>query len=378
MYGAVVLDEPKYFNDNTELIAPVGASMLYALNDGMYALPIIEFYTDKIHFVRVFAGRLTQSSGRTGQTPEDARERLPDLLDELDARGLRCEITCCTDTLERYDEHHHCQEIAQIASTYRETVLGIEVWNEIGHQTQRYISYDELVILKNEIAQHYDGPIALGASSIDELSVETGLYPSAWTGRNAYSTVHLNRNKKPSYREACRIKELYDIRNKHNCGGCNNEPGRFDDPSLDEPDGMGHERFSYLLGLLGSGWSFSSIAHGSQMRDCIVPSGIELNAFNAFLRGTHVIPRDKYTWHNANNTGNWPNSPVKSGAFMEGPANNSDKALWRAYSFTGPRSFVVACGENPEKFNIEYQNGWHPVGMVDEIYKVQVIEISQG
>ncbi len=221
----------------------------------------------------------------------------------------------------------------------------------------------------------------MGASlEFDELDQSTGSYPCAWTGSNSYCTVHLNRDKKPSYREAFRIKELYDIRNRHDCGGCNNEPGRFDDDSLNEPDGLGHQRFAYILGALGMAWGFMSIAHGSQMRDVVGGPlhGIEKDAFEAYLRGANAIPRGRYDWYNANNTGNWPASPVKSGAFADGPANSDSGALWRAYSYIGPVNLVIAGGAGPtSEFNLEYQNDWHPIGVMDEFANTQIIAIGQ-
>lgn len=279
-----------------------------------------------------------------------------------------------------YDERGHCRKIGEIARDYRETVIGIEVENEKGHPSQRNISYSELLEYKDIIAENYSGPIALGADvNIDEIDPATGKYPTAWTGHNAYSTVHLNRGKKPSYREANRVKEQQDIRNAHDCGACNNEPGRFDDASLDESDGMGHQRFAYLLGALCAAWGFMNVAHSSFARDIYVPTGPELDYFEAYLRGASVIPRGRYTWYNANNTGSWPDSPVKTGAFAEGPANSNSKALWRAYSYIGDAGkFVIANGAGPtSEFNLEYQNGYHPVGMMDEQYGVQVIGIGQ-
>lgn len=372
----------KLFTDNNGVVAPIGAGLLYGLSDGVEPRSLLDFYSNKIHFTRIFAGRLTPSDTRTGQSPENAIARLPEVLEWHRERNLRTELTACTDTAggsnPAYDIEAHCNEIARIANDYEETVIGVEVFNEVGHLSQWPISHSGLINLKNIIAARYKGPIALGAASIDELDVNTGEYPTAWTGHNAYSTVHLNRDKKPSYREAFRIKEQHDIRNEHDCGVCNNEPGRFDHESLDnEWDGMGHERFAYILGCLGIAFNFMSIAHGSQMRDCIVPTGVELSAFNAFLRGASKIPRGRYDWYNANNTGNHPESPVKNGAFMEGPANSPWKALWRAYSYIGTFNFVIAGGDNPAEFNIEYQNDFAMKQIVDEFASTQIIEIEQ-
>lgn len=371
--------QDKYFLDDNGIISPIGAGALYALSDGVDVNPLLDYYGERIHFVRTFAGRLTPSDTRTGQSPEEALDRLPGLLENLRNRGRRIEITCCTDTAgEPYDEREHCRAIANIARFYRETVQMIEVWNEIGHSTQRAISHGELLELKNVIREHYDGPVSLGASNIDELDPQTGRYPSAYTGPNSQANMHLNRGKKPSYREAFRVKEFYDVRNKHNCGACNNEPGRFDSPELNEPDGQGAERFAYLLGCLGMSFGYASIAHSSAMRDCRVPTDVEDRAFNAYLRGAKAIPRGQYQWLNANNTNAWPSSPVKTGSFAEGPANDNNKALWRAYSYLGPKQFVIASGENPDLFNIEFQNNYRQIGIIDDIFKVVIFEIAQG
>ena len=371
----------KYFHDSNGVIAPVGAGLLYGMSDGVDPRPLLDYYSGKIHHTRIFAGRLTPSDTRTGQSPESVLDRLPDILEWHNERDLKTEITCCTDTGVPYNEENHVDEVSSICQHYRRAVIGIEIWNEVGHPSQRYISYSELKHLVDVARRNYNGPIAMGASlEFDELDPATGNYPTAWTGDNSYCTVHLNRDKKPSYREAFRIKELYDIRNRHDCAGCNNEPGRFDHESLSEPDGLGPHRFAYLLGALGMAWGFMSIAHGSQMRDVSAGAlvGVEREAFEAYLRGANAVPRGHYEWQNANNTGNWPNSPIKSGAFADGPANSDSGALWRAYSYLGPCNITIASGAGPtSEFNLEYQNGYHPIGVRDEAFGVQIIELGR-
>ena len=372
----------KLFTDSNGIVGPVGSGCLYGLSDNVDPRAQLDYYASKIHFVRIFCGRLTPSSTRTGQSIQAVYDRLPNVMDMLIERNLRAELTCCTDTANgnslAYNVENHVAEIASMAEHYREHVVGLEIWNEVGHSTQFPISKSGLLTLKDIAARDFSGPIALGAASIDEND-SSGKYPTAWQGNNAYSTIHLNRDKKPSYREAFRIKEQYDVRNTNDCGACNNEPGRFDHESLDgEFDGMGHERFAYILGCLGVAWNFMNIAHGSQIRDAQVPTGVELSAFNAYLRGVSKIPRGNYTWFNANNTGNHPDSPVKNGGFMDGPSNNPDGALWRAYSFVGgPVNIVIAGGEDVNRFFLEYQNSWQPVELIDEFAQTQIIRIEQ-
>lgn len=372
----------KIFHDDNGPITPIGAGLLYGISDNVEPRPLLDYYAGKIHCTRLFAGRLTPSDTRTGQSPEAVLDRLPSILEWHAERNLRTELTILTDTgaEPHYDEANHVDEVSSIAQHYRQTVIGLEVENEVGHPTQKQFTYHDLMNFVNIAKNQYDGPIAIGAAPIDELDVNTGNYPTAWTGHNAYSTVHLNRDKKPSYREAFRIKELYDIRNRHDCGGCNNEPGRFDHESLIEPDGLGHVRFAYILGALGMAWGFMSFAHGSQMRDVVGGAlvGIEREAFEAYLRGANAVPRGQYEWQNANNTGNWPNSPIKSGAFADGPANSDSGALWRAYSYLGPINITIAGGEGPtSEFNLEYQNDYHPIGVRDEFANVQIIELGR-
>ena len=370
----------RYALDNNGIIAPIGAGLLYGLSDGVDPRPLLDYYAGRIHFTRVFAGRLTTNEFRTGQSPHAALDRLPQLLEWHAERNLRTEVCCCTDTAIHYNEHEHVAEVTSICEHYRKHVIGVEIWNEWKHPSQREISYEELRQLVDIANDQYSGPIAIGAAPIDEIDANTGAYPTAWTGPNAYSIVHLNRDKKPSYREAFRIKELHDIRSRHDCGGCNNEPGRFDHESLNEPDGMGHQRFAYLLGALGMAFGFMSIAHGSQMRDVVGGAlvGIERDAFEAYLRGANAVPRNRYDWYNANNTGSHPDSPIKTGAFADGPANSNSGALWRAYSYIGPANFFIASGEGPtSEFNIEFQNNWYSPGIIDEAFGVQIGELGQ-
>ena len=373
----------KIFHDVNGPITPIGAGLLYGLSDNVEPRPLLDYYSGKIHCTRLFAGRLTPSDTRSGQTPEAVLDRLPDILEWHRERNLRTEITALTDTVEgNYNEEAHVDEVSSICQHYRETVIGFECVNEVGHPSQKDFSYSDLERFVQIAQSNYSGPISMGASlEFDELDQSTGKYPTAWTGPNAYSCVHLNRDRKPSYREAFRIKELYDIRNKHDCAGCNNEPGRFDDESLNEPDGLGHQRFAYILGALGMAWNFMTFAHGSQMRDVVGGelTGIERAAFEAYLRGANAIPRGQYEWKNANNTGNWGDSPIKSGAFADGPANSDSGALWRAYSYLGLINLTIAGGEGPtSEFNLEYQNGWYPAGVRDEFANVQIIELGRN
>lgn len=374
----------KFFFDDNGHTTPIGAGLLYGMSDAVEPRPLLDYYAGKIHTTRIFAGKLTPSDTRSGQSPESVLDRLPDILEWHSERNLRTEVTCLTDTgaEPHYNEEEHVDEVSSICEHYRQTVIGIEIINEKGHPSQKDFSYDELMHLIGVAQQNYSGPIAMGADlNHDELDPATGNYPTAWTGPNAYSCTHPYRDKKPSYREAFRVKELYDIRNRHNCGGCINEPGRFDHESLNEPDGLGHQRFAYIIGACCMAWGFMSIAHGSQMRDVVGGAlvGIEREAFEAFLRGANAIPRGQYEWRNANNTGNWPTSPIKSGAFEDGPANSDSGALWRAYSYLGPANIVIAGGAGPTSaFNLEYQNDWHPIEIRDEFANVQIIEIAQG
>ena len=59
-------------------------------------------------------------------------------------------------------------------------------------------------------------------------------------------------------------------------------------------------------------------------------------------------------------------------------SNTDSGALWRAYSYIGPTNLVIAGGAGPtSEFNLEYQNDWHPIGVMDEFANTQIIAIAQ-
>ncbi len=103
----------KTFHDDNGPIVPIGAGLLYGLSDNVEPRPLLDYYAGKIHFTRIFAGRLTPSDTRTGQSPEAVLDRLPQILEWHLERGLRAEVTALTDTgaEPEYDEDRHIEEV---------------------------------------------------------------------------------------------------------------------------------------------------------------------------------------------------------------------------------------------------------------------------
>jgi hypothetical protein len=323
----------------------------------------------------VFGGELT---GRN-QTPDQARDRFPALVHELrQCNGPRVALTLVTDSATGYDVAGHVSRWGAIVSdpAIRPWVASIVLVNEIGHPTQRAFSQGELLDLRAILmGAGYNGPIALGALlDLDELSwagnpygYKPDVYPplDGLTG-NVFGSIHLNRGKKPSYREALRIYEQFKVRRKHSKPVSNHEPGRWDHDELRTPsDPNGHLVFSFLNGAAGSAFGLMTMGHSSRTRDVQPLEGLELDCMRAFIAGHSALPRGTYHFENANNTNSWPGSPIANAAFVEGPASSGRKSVWRAYAVRHNETgqwYAILGGPNIGEPDLRFQNGFTRIG----------------
>jgi hypothetical protein len=164
-----------------------------------------------------------------------------------------------------------------------------------------------------------------------------------------FISVHRRRNQDPEYDALTALNEQPPIERRHNCPVEDSEPQRID--SFKNPLGM-----AYLQGILARGLNLRTIFHSTQAREAQKLTGIELAAYQEMLRGFDELPGEaRYTYHNANNTGSWPDSPCQNASFEDGPGLPG-KSVWRVPSFLGERNVSVAYGRDPA--NAAYQ--WHP------------------
>jgi hypothetical protein len=246
---------------------------------------------------------------------------------------------------------------------YLSALLGADVMtlvNEVGHDTQRDFSRQELLELRDHArAAGFTGPIALGAPvDLDELPEPGVDFPLAG---GDYIPVHLARGKTPWYREGCRVKEQWEISRHHGVPTLNEEENRVEDTGY--PVG-----FAYLTAILPRGFGGGTLFHSAQAREATAAlSGVQLDALRAFVRGQNVLrdSRGPLTFYNARAAG----SPVGTAAFVEPiPGDPEGETVWRCYSFVaGNEGMVVICGPNPDDPRIVWANGWEQRGVLDRV-----------
>ena len=153
--------------------------------------------------------------------------------------------------LDDYDVRAHVRDIAEIVSEFPHGLMCIA--NEYDHPTQSERVHDPDYLRRlgaEEVAPH--GVLwAVGASDIDELSVDTGQYPGAGGG---FCHVHLARRTGPNYpwyQEACRVREQESVSGKHKAPVMDGEPNKR----------LGGTPFYYTLGILERGFNLGGVCH---------------------------------------------------------------------------------------------------------------------
>jgi hypothetical protein len=324
---------------------------------------------------RFFSGHIEELNGRPQhQTVGQSLERLGPAFNRLAERKMFGQSCFNNDTRDangnrRYDIRRHTDQCARILAG-ASNVLAAEIWNEIGHGTQVSISIDELHGLA-DVARGagYSGPLGLGALlNLDEFSKpkdQGGTYePAEPQISNKVIYVHLNRDKKPEWREVGRLNELRILAEEYNAAGCNNEMGRADHASVTLP-----HVYAYLAGILGTGMGFATLFHASQPRDCSVMTGRTLEAAQHFLRGGKLLPRGRYHFEN----GHWSSSPVSAAAFVEGEGDFvlPGKRIWRAQCFrhndTGQWYLLVYGPDVSREDDVRFRNGFQRDQLIDRV-----------
>lgn len=332
---------------------------------------------------RIFGGRLTPSDTRSGQAPEAMPERIARLARELNDRGLELQVPLLTDTGGTiFDERRHVRDLTHAALTCANIRL-LQILNEIGHPTQRTFTLSEIKDLATVVTGlGWSRALDAGAPIWhDELMVagewpdemldgadrRSGrIYPPAEVGNVA--CTHYNRGRWPFYANVAHgANELRTLAEQYGQAKSSSEPGR-----TDHPDVAGqHVAYGYTLGLSATGFGIRTVIHGSQARDARTAlSGIELEAAKAAIRGHRAIPRGRYEFFNANNTGAWPQSPIKSAAFVNPPASNNSKTVWRAWSFRHAETgqwFLVLIGPAVDHPGLQFQHGFSLDAQIDRI-----------
>jgi hypothetical protein len=388
--------EGVWWADDAGSYTPLDLSMLYAGSDGVDARPLMD-QAAEIGFdgARIFGGRLTPSNARSGQAPEAMPARIASLAGELQARGLELQVPMLTDTGgPRYDEAGHVAAMTRAAIPCPNIRL-LQVLNEIGHGSQRTFTTGEIRALAADVTQlgwsrALDAGAALWHDEImppgewpgallDGATRQTGhIYPPAEIGN--VTATHYNRGRWPFYANVAHgANELRILAQTYDKARSSSEPGRTDHPDV----GGQHIAYGYALGISATGFGTRTVIHSSQGRDARTPlSGAELDAARAAIRGHRALPRGRYEFFNAHNTGAWPHSPIKSAAFVDGPASSNAKTVWRAWSFrhTGTGQwFLVLLGPSVDQPGLQFQHGFGLDAQVDRLDNlVHVWTMKQG
>lgn len=348
------------FGDASGEVSPLSVSFLYAT--GANYLPLLDqLQGEGVEAVRWFGSALTPSPTRRGCTIDEAQAFGPVLAQDLLDRQMLGDFVGLCDTGSWGDMNkwrEHISMAGDLSRTFR-NICSNTLVNELGHNSQHQFTVGEL----NDLAAHFGEvrcSLSAGADvNTDELDEDTGEYwPGDVQGCISIDT-HFARGPELAWDNINHgYAELRNIGAAYKRARRNAEPQRTDDGPV-EPLGV----FPYLNGALGQFFNTWSTLHSSDLRDVRVLSGQSLNDLRAYMRGGRIVPRGRYHYENANNTGNWSNSPVKSAAFVEGPATTSDKTVWRAQSFLHLASgqwYLIIYGPDSTKPHIEMQNGFAP------------------
>ncbi len=354
--------------DSAGEVYPIGISFLYGSCNGVTPEPFLE-QASKLGFEygRSFSGRITERNGIV-QSAGQGADRVRRTSELLRKYGMFSQSCFITDS--RGGNYSLIQQVQKCAQGLLPGDFG-EIMNEIGHPTQERVSWEELFDLANVAREAgFHGPLGLGADlnfdELDKPADQGGKYhPAKFNIGKQIAYVHLNRDKKPEWREVGRLNELRVIMQHHNVAGSNNEPGRADHETVTRP-----EVYSYLMGATGTGMMFANVFHASQPRDCQVMTDRTLAAAKAFLRGAKVMPRGRYHFEN----GHWANSPVARAAFAEGEGNYvipGIRSIWRVHSYrhegTGQWFMIVSGEDVSNEGHVELKNGWSRDQLIDKM-----------
>jgi hypothetical protein len=315
---------------------------------------------------RFFSGEIEPLSGRPQQqSAAQGAERIVPFGQLLQERNMCGQSVFITDSL--FGKFNLLKQVIACATAVSLCPnLWGEVENEIGHPSQVKTEWGQLFDLAQEARRIMSTPLGLGADMAgDELNKppeQGGVYePVVRRFARMLAMVHLNRDKKPEWKEVCRLNELRIIMEHHNCAGVNNEMGRADHPSVQRPN-----TYAYLAGII-SHMGFATLFHSSNTRDCRVLAGAELEAFRYFIRGGKLLPKGRYEFYNAR----WGGSPVAGAAFVDG-GDLPGQTIWRTHSFRHVRTgqwYLVVCGpdvRNPER-DIKFNPGFRIDKEIDRV-----------
>ncbi len=301
--------------------------------------------------------------------PENGRAHLGRYLEMARSHGLYVEIVALANTRwmvdnERFDMAHHVREVGKIAAQHDNAL--VEFANEANHHTQVSDLADWI-----ETRRHL---VPAGVPSATGISDETYYFnPAKRAVIFDYATVHSERaDGEGGWRWVRHIKELGDIARSYNRPVVNDEQiGAGEAVRLGARDNNPAKFYGSALVARAMDVTGSTFHYDLGLRYDL-PSNIQLECFNAFMRGITLIPDDIMTFSYKN--AGFADGPVASFRFSDHPA--PDTAI-RAYSgLDGNRGYTVVVRKIGDP-GIVWQNGWSPRAVHEDYPGMQLIEIGR-
>lgn len=237
---------------------------------------------------------LVMANGLFQLNPMDGRAALPRVLELAAQRGLYVEVVALADTKSyQFDHRMHLSQIGHIC-TLNSACAAVEIANEPRHATQDNIVGNPTYLASLRALIPANIPVAYGAShgpSDESLDFAGG----------DYVTVHASRaGGDDGWRWVRHAREIQAQRDNHH--------GKF--VVNDEPDRKAPFTDQHLaLGLLMRIYGVGDTVHLASLRFDDIPTGAELQAFNARKQAWALVPDDmsggRYT------AGHLADSPVK-------------------------------------------------------------------
>lgn len=356
-------------------ISPLSVSLLYACNDGIDFRPLLDQLEGLgVEACRWFASKLTPGEFRTGNSLENAELRSVDVAQELNFRKMWGHAVGFADT-KSWPEWAGLEAHARWFGKFlvgRRWNIG-ELINEHQHSTQVDFSIEQMSTLARIVReQGYEGPLTAGAWLKSDELVGGTYRPGEVQGCDVIDT-HIQRTNDPAWDMAnhgfAELRVIQSVYKK--MARLSGEPKRTDDNIFPR------RLWPFLLGVEAQGFNTWTTLHSSQLRDCQVLTGEQLEDVKTFIAAGHLLPRGRYHYENAG----WGSSPIKGAAFVEGSSTNSaEKNVWRDHSFqhiaTG-QWFEVIYGPNIDRPFNEFQNSFRRdvlIGKLDQHAEVWTLK----
>lgn len=306
--------------------------------------------------VRTMAGALTWGP----QSPVEACDGLPMVLQEAAARNLSLEVTILTDSGTGYDCRAQVDDIGMICDLADNAIC--EVANEPYHGSQCDAVHDYANLAQWGAASLGARHLAWaeGAPETDEPSPEAGYHFDG-----PYITLHLDRGR-DEWNMVRRVRELENVSNTYDRPVMNNEPIGW--AEVAEPGRRcANPAIAFTMGALSRGFEVGLVSHADHGLECDDPGPVQTQCHQAAVRGFRVYGVDtRLRFENAG----WATSPIETARFED--------TIVRAYSFMdgGDHGWSVLLGLTGDP-GVRWQNGFAPVRCVDEMVGVQVWEIAR-